>query len=400
MIAEQETMCALIISAAEAGALRKLVFSQPFEKETAPRQTGRLCLHRGERILLIEEQYEGGRVAQKLVRLSDVAEELTARLPLYRSVNLLTAAGDAELRVNKKGHAHLQGGERLGAKLSSDEPRFATAVNILPLMREKNRILRGDEPFLKALGVSDANGRIHDKRQAKFRQIDRFLEHLSDLYPSLPGDKDLLIYDLCCGKSYLSFAVYHYLHELCGRRVRMICIDLKRDVIDYCVDVARRAGFDGMEFICGDVRRAVPAQQPDLVISLHACDIATDIVLEQAIALKAGAILATPCCHRYLSDRIQCPDLAFVTDHPQLRNKLAEALTDGLRLLRLEEAGYAVTAMELTDPDDTPKNTLLRAVRRRPSAKTDAAREAAALRYRAALAFLLGENTDRFPETI
>lgn len=396
MISERQRICELAALAIRAGVLRKLVLSAPLEKEAPLRQSGKLVMHRERRIFLLETQYEGGRVSQKLIEPENAEAELAPLIPLYGQVNLLTSEGDAELRVNRKGHAHLVGDTKLGARLGGEEAP-TVALDILPLENKKNYILQGDEPFLVALGVSDAKGRVHDKKRAKFRQINRFLEHLADVYGELPKEGPLLVYDLCCGKSYLSFAVYHYLSHLCGREVRMVCVDLKRDVIEYCDGVAKVAGLDGMEFICGDVRYAVPAKQPDLVVSLHACDIATDIVLRRAVELSAKVILATPCCHRHLSERLDCPALDFVTSEPQLRGKLAEALTDGLRLLRLSREGYSASAVELTDPDDTPKNTLLRAVLRK---KSPAAREAADRRYREALAFLLGRDANDFPEEL
>jgi SAM-dependent methyltransferase len=270
----------------------------------------------------------------------------------------------------------------------------------LPIDREKKHILTGQEPFLTALGISDKNGRVHDKRQAKFRQINRFLEHVESIYTALPSEGVLTVYDLCCGKSYLSFAVYYYLTAVKGRALRMTGVDLKQDVVDDCNKIAATCGFTGMTFLSGDVRTAVPHGKPDMVISLHACDIATDIVLDRAMALHADVILSTPCCHRYLSNRLFCGPLDFVAKHPQLRGKLCEALTDGLRLLRLDMNGYDVMATELTDPENTPKNTLLRAVRRRSfDASSSAAQEKRAI-YQQTLSYLLGDAAAHYLEEI
>lgn len=144
----------------------------------------------------------------------------------------------------------------------------------------------------------------------------------------------------------------------------MTGVDLKPDVIEYCSKTASALGFDGLEFICGDVREYDSSEKglPQLVVSLHACDIATDIVLAQASRWNTRVILSTPCCHHALAHVIDCPELGFVTEHPFLSRKLCDALTDAARLKLLESKGYSVTALELTDPDDTPKNVLLRAV--------------------------------------
>ncbi len=392
----REEFLALLTAAVEGGALRRVVFSCPRDKAGAARQSGRLCTHRGGRVLLLEAAYPGGRVSQKICPLPTVAAEAEALLLAFRQADLVTEGGQAELRISQKGKATLTGGGALRLALSGQ----TSFVPDVPLDRVKSHLLQGDEPFLQALGISDARGRVHDKRQAKFRQINRFLEYLSTVYSSLPETGALRVYDLCCGKSYLSFAVYHYLAVMQQRTVQMVCVDLKRDVMEDCARIATALGYDGMSFLAGDVRTTTPAERPDLVVSLHACDIATDLVLQKAVALQAGVILSTPCCHRYLSHHIQSPALAFVTGSPQLRGKLCDALTDGLRMLYLEAQGYATTATELTDPENTPKNTLLIARRRPtfdPHSPAAMAKEQA---YADALHFLLGEGAPHYLEEI
>ena len=386
----ESALLSLIRDAAEGGFLRKLVFSQPFTAGDAARAEGRVCRHRDARVLRVESAYDGGRVSQKIISLPDIPVELAPFVGAYRQINLLTSAGDAELRTSRKGKRTLLGDgplrRKMGDAAGAQRPLYET-----PLEREKHRILTGEEPFLRALGISDADGRVHDKRQAKFRQINRFTEYLADVYGDLPADGPLTVYDLCCGKSYLSFAVYHYLTALRGREVRMLCMDLKRDVMADCATIAGALGFDGMTFRAGNIRTDLPrAEQPDLVISLHACDTATDMVLHTAVRRGARVILSTPCCHRELSRRIACAPLSFVSDEPQLRGKLCEALTDGLRLLYLRASGYTAAATELVDPEDTPKNTLLRAVRRSCDPAADPVCLAARKRYEETLAFLLG----------
>ncbi len=390
-----ERMTALIALSAAEGVLRKLVLSLPTENASAPRQSGKLCRMRGGRALVMESAFEGGRVSQTLYKPDRINEEIGALLSTYREVNLLTSAGDAVLKTSKKGTVTLLGADKLEAALRADGGELVRYD--LPIDRTVKHILTGGEPFLRVLGIADAKGRVHDKRQGKFRQINRFLEYLADVYPKFPANGELLIYDLCCGKSYLSFAVYHYLTALCGRRVRLIGIDRKGDVMADCSSFATRLGFTGMEFRTGDVRTCpTPERAPDLVMSLHACDIATDIVLSRAVNLGAQIILSTPCCHRQLSRYMNCAPLSFVTRHPQLTGKLCDSLTDGLRLLALEAAGYEVMATELTDPENTPKNTLLRAIRRPGFSKNSREAEEKRTRYRAALDFLLGDRADDY----
>ena len=393
----RETLTQLILLAAERGTIRRLTLSKP-QNGAATRVVGRLSLARGQNVLAFEETLGGGKVHHGALRVETLATTLPPLLAPYAQINLMTGAGDAELRTSKRGQETLLGGDALLRRLRSGEQPLDTFMGALD--REKRYLLTGDEPFLRALGVSDATGRVHDKKQGKYRQINRFLEYVSDIYGDLPKTGRLTVYDLCCGKSYLSFAVYHYLHVLRGREVDMLCMDLKEDVIAYCRGVAGDAGFSGMRFIAGDIRLTPRDVHPDLVISLHACDIATDIVLETAADLGAGVILSTPCCHRYLNRRLSDPALAFVAAYPHLRGKLCEVLTEGLRLARLKSRGYTVTASELTDPDDTPKNTLLIA-RRRADFSEDSP-EAAALNteYRALVSRLTGADPDEYLKEI
>ncbi len=391
----KERLSALIRTSAQEGSLKRLTFSRPRKEGDAGRISGRLCLFRDAPVLALESLFSDGKVKHSRLSLPLDEGALMPLIRAYAQVNLSTSQGDAEYRCSQKGKEFLA-----APKGMSTAP--ATVGLTLPtegLDRKKKRFLNGDEPFLRELEIADASGRIHDKKQPKFRQINRFLEHLSEIEEALPKTDPLVIYDLCCGKSYLSFAVYHYFTVLCHRRVDMLCLDLKQDVMDFCAEAARRLSFDGMRFLAEDVRRT-PTGRPGLVISLHACDIATDLVLSQGIRLQADVILSTPCCHHTLSDHLRFPALQFVTEQPQLRRKLSEALTDGLRCLRLSAAGYRVTALELTDPDDTPKNTLIRAVRNKRFSADSAAAAKASAAYREALHTLFGEGAQAYLDAI
>ncbi len=392
----KDKLHSLILDALFSGALRKLVFSKPEGGEVG-KITARLCSHKGEVLLAMETLMPDGKALHKNVPLDGAEAELSPLPARYMQINLLTSCGNAEYRRNKKGHEALLGEKELSRALKEAKPSFSEAL-AERLERSKNYILSGSEPFLICLGISDKNGRVHDKRQAKFRQINRFLEHVRDVEDKLPGEGKLLIYDLCCGKSYLSFAVYHYFTVLKGREVEMLGMDLKADCMAFCADAARKLGFHGMHFETGDIRTITRERAPHLVLSLHACDIATDIVLHFAASVRAGVILSTPCCQHDLLGKLDIPALRFVSDHPKLSGKLCEALTDALRLARLRAHGYETAALELTDPDDTPKNTLLRAVLRQGF--TDAKKQRAEEEYRAALRFVLGKEANDYPEEI
>ena len=178
----------------------------------------------------------------------------------------------------------------------------------------------------------------------------------------------------------------------------MLGMDLKEDCMRFCADLARVLGFEGMRFLTGDIRTVPATPAPHLVLSLHACDIATDIVLQFAASVKAGVILSTPCCQHDLLGKINLPALSFVTDYPKLSGKLCEAITDGLRLARLRTMGYDTAALELTDPENTPKNTLLRAVRIANFDPAGKKAQKAREEYAAALHFVFGEDKADYPE--
>ena len=385
-------LCDAIILSSKKGMLRKAVFSKSKNKQTIKAVASPITL--GDNLCLQIEYFQSDNKAiHKNVKLDDNA--LSALLQIatdFCQINVLTAVGDCEYRESNKGKKILLGGDKLIKKLENTQAVSpVTATN----NKEKNYILDGSEPFLIHLGVSDKNGRVYDKKRSKFRQINRFLELVRDVEDRLPEGK-IRICDLCCGKSYLSFAVYHYFANIKNYQVKMTGIDLKPDVISHCSEIARELGFDGLEFICGDINEYVTDELPSLVISLHACDIATDIVLTKAAEWNTDVILSTPCCHHELNHSIRCDALSFITDYSMLRQKLCDAATDALRLKRLESQGYSVVALELIDPDETPKNIMLRAVKKKNFNKYSKDAQKALEEYLAARKFLLGEDTDKY----
>ena len=382
---------ALIESAFKREVLKKLVFSRQKEGAVA-KISCRLVAHRGRRILAAEYSLPGDTVSHKNIGEDELTRELSAIIENYRQVNLITTLGDAEFKSSKGGKEIVLGGENLKKKLGGEKLQFESAIEALD--KKKNYILSGEEEFLIRLGISSRDGRVHDKKQGKFRQINRFLEHIEDIYPKLRRDGEIKIFDLCCGKSYLSFAVYYYLTAVKGRQVYLYGADLKRDVIIWCDGVAKELGYTGMHFEVGDILKILPDVTPDMVISLHACDIATDIVLDTAVRLDAKIILSTPCCHRYLNGKVAAKELRFVTEYPHLSNKLCEALTDSIRVARLRAQGYSVTALELTDPENTPKNTLIKAFKNEKIGEKE--RQKLNEEYEAILSFVLGDKKDSY----
>lgn len=357
--------------------LKKIVLSRPSDK-TIVKTTASLFEKGGLLYMQFETLHTDGKATHVNVSAGS-AGEYAERIfrEGYRQADILAAGGSCTALISSSGAIHIK-----------NNIKTAPAAEIRQHDSDKHYILneKSAYPFLYLLGISDENGRVFDKKRAKFRQINRFLEIIGDIYDKLPQDK-LIICDLCCGKGYLTFAVYWYLTEKMGRTADIYGVDLKSDVIAECSDFAEQLGFTGMHFIHGDAYNFTPPGHPALVISLHACDTATDIVLAGAVKQEAEVILSTPCCHHELNSQIDCPPLSFITEHSILRQKLCDAATDALRTLRLQAEGYDVTAIELIDPDETPKNVLLRAVK----SKTGLAREkkeALLKEYKAACALL------------
>ena len=254
--------------------IRKIVFSGPRGASTV-RVEAKPIILKGEKCFCFETFTTDNKAMQKNIAFSDVPEYVSSlAVSDFRQTNILTSGGDCTVLVSKKGKVTVINKIKSGAAV---EP---SAHN-----REKKYIIdaRENAAFLSALGVCDENGNIFDKKRAKFRQINRFIELLDDVYDSLPKAGTLTVCDLCSGKSYLTFAVYHYLTAIKGREIEMYGVDLKADVIDYCEKLSQKLGFDGLNFICADISTFKTERAPDLVVSLHACDTATDIVLAYAI---------------------------------------------------------------------------------------------------------------------
>jgi SAM-dependent methyltransferase len=222
-------------------------------------------------------------------------------------------------------------------------------------------------PFLVELGVMTADGRVRSSRYDKFRQVNRFLELVDDVVPSLRTDGTLRVVDFGCGKSYLTFAIHHLLTELRGRDVEIVGLDLKDDVIDACSALAARFGTEGLRFEQGDIAGFDAREKIDLVVSLHACDTATDEALAQAIRWQADVILAVPCCQKEAYRQIQSSLLGPVLRHGLAKERLAALVTDTLRAQLLELSGYRTQLVEFVSLEHSAKNVLIRAVTGTPA---------------------------------
>lgn len=232
--------------------------------------------------------------------------------------------------------------------------------------RTKNYILEEGTPipFLVELGVQTAEGKIVKAKYDKFKQINRYLEFIRDVLPILPKDRTVNIIDFGCGKSYLTFAMYHYLKIMNGYDIRVIGLDLKDDVIERCNGLAEKFGYsEALKFIRGDISTFEGDYQPDMVVTLHACDTATDYALEKAVRWGASVILSVPCCQHEINKQIACEELEPILKYGLLKERMAALITDGIRANLLENMGYDTQILEFIDMEHTPKNLLIRAVK-------------------------------------
>lgn len=283
----------------------------------------------------------------------------------FRQMQLESEKGNVNVLVSKKGKFTIKGKKNPQAiqqNCCQDEVRRKEELSH---NRKKRYILEEGRPvdFLIDLGVMTREGRIVHARYDKFRQINRFLEFVEDILPKLARDREITILDFGCGKSYLTFAMYYYLHELKSYDIRIIGLDLKTDVIRKCNELAKKYQYGKLTFLEGNIADYTGAEEVDMVVTLHACDTATDFALAKAIGWNAKVILSVPCCQHELNRQMKNDVLSPIMNYGLLKERMAALVTDGLRAEYLKREGYDVQVLEFIDMEHTPKNILLRAVK-------------------------------------
>ncbi len=340
--------------------------SDPVHKDTDTRVRIRSLDPDGNRYQI--ERFRDNKAYHENMNAHELAARFAELFPLvFRQAVCTFIDHDIHARSSKKGTVTVKRTER--------KESTACLVETLSHNRQKKYLLPEGIPlpFLRELGVCAADGKIIAAKYDKFRQINRFLEFIEDISGELAaivretGGKELTIVDFGCGKSYLTFAAYWYLHEQKGLPVTIVGLDLKEDVIERCNTLALSCGYRKLFFEVGDIAGYRGLDKADMVISLHACDTATDFALAQAIAWKARVIMAVPCCQHelngLLAEHNAPPPLEAAFRHGLIRERMAALLTDSLRASLLEQAGYRVQILEFIDMSHTPKNVLIRAVR-------------------------------------
>lgn len=285
----------------------------------------------------------------------------------FRQMQIQSQRADVTVLVSKKGKVTIKRREKADSLPDRDQalPQGASFDMIAAHNREKQYILKEGQPvdFLVDLGVMTREGKVVRAKYDKFRQINRFLEFIKDILPALERGRRLHMIDFGCGKSYLTFAMYYYLRELNGFDIEITGLDLKKDVIEHCNSLARRYGYEHLQFLHGDIASYEGQGNVDMVVTLHACDTATDAALYKAVLWNAKVILSVPCCQHELNRQIQCPSMSAVFQYGLLKERMAALVTDGLRAELLNAAGYKTQVLEFIDMEHTPKNILIRAVR-------------------------------------
>ena len=301
------------------------------------------------------EDYKQKQVFHQNLSGKEALEKIGEWMQEMQQLELMHQDGRVNMLVSKKGKITLKQSEN-GCQV----PQADLTHN-----RKKKYILdpQVKVPFLEDLGVQTSEGKIVHSRYDKFRQINRFLEFVEDILPALPKDREVVILDFGCGKSYLTFAMYYYLHELKGYDIRIIGLDLKEDVIRHCNELRTRYGYEKLDFLTGDIADYDGVDQVDMVVTLHACDTATDFALDKAIRWNAKVILSVPCCQHELNRQISNEILAPAFKYGLIQERMAALFTDAIRGNLLEEAGYQVQLLEFIDMEHTPKNILIRAVK-------------------------------------
>lgn len=299
---------------------------------------------------------EGAKMLHRNYRREELVGFLKESLDgTYSQLQVQGRQADGGVLVSKKG--------KHTVKIKPHEVK--ENAKILSHNRVKQYILPQGKPvpFLVDLGVMTREGRVREAAYDKYRQINRFLEFIQDVLPKLPKDREITIVDFGCGKSYLTFAMYYFFRELKGYQVKIIGLDLKEDVIRRCSRLAEEYGYDNLQFLQGDIAGYEGLEKADMVVTLHACDTATDFALAKAVQWDAKVILSVPCCQHELNGKIRTDLLAPVLKYGILKERMSALITDGIRANLLESAGYSVQILEFIDMEHTPKNLLIRAVK-------------------------------------
>ncbi|OON93555.1 MAG: SAM-dependent methyltransferase [Candidatus Epulonipiscioides saccharophilum] len=327
------------------------IFSNPRKKEGPKKITIRPVVIKDNPLFQVET-FQDNKAFHQNVTKSELIDLVSQNYKHFKQLQLYTDESDFSILINKKGDTTIK-------KVAATK-KMATNITH---NKEKKYILNDatSKEFFIILGIMDQNGEIKPSKYDKFKQINKYIEIIDNVIDEL----NLTFYriiDFGCGKSYLTFALYHFLKNIKQKDVEIIGLDLKEDVITLCNQLSAKLGYTDLKFQIGDIGNFILEGQIDLVISLHACNTATDLAIYKGILWKSKAILAVPCCHHEAYTQINNETLDPIFKHGILKEKIASLITDGLRGNLLEVFSYKVSIIEFIDSTHTPKNILIKAI--------------------------------------
>ncbi len=299
------------------------------------------------------EKFTDKQAFHENINETDIVSRMLELASQFKNANIFTAEADYQVLISKKGSVRI-------VKLSPTK-----TISIGSHNKTKKYIIPDNDPcdFLIELGVMNKDGKVLAKKYDKFKQINKFLEIVDDSVDNANLKSDYKIIDFGCGKAYLTFALYYYFYKIKKVNVQIVGLDLKTDVINFCNDVAKKLNYSHLRFENGDIKDYNTNLDIDMVVTLHACDNATDAALVKAIKWNADIILSVPCCQHEFFDKIGNNNLESMLKHGLIKERLSSLVTDSLRSLFLETKGYKVQLVEFVDMEHTPKNILIRAVK-------------------------------------
>ena len=357
----QEELTALLRETVDGG-LYQVILSNPREKDKAFKIKVRPVLVKGN-ILFQKTTYEGTKVFHENLEGEEMIRQMKQMLASgFKQCEIEHRLYKAVVLVSKKGKMTIK---RKRTENTETEPEEVRKLQLAHNRVKKYILEEGiPVPFLVDLGVQTKEGRIVRSRYDKFKQINRFLEFIEDVLPTLSREKTVHIIDFGCGKSYLTFAMYYYLHDLMGYDVEITGLDLKEDVIADCNRLSVKYGYDKLYFMKGDIANYEGQDTVDMVVTLHACDTATDYALAKAVKWGSKVILSVPCCQHEINKQIYNEELSSLLGYGIIKERMAALVTDAVRANLLAAEGYETSILEFIDMEHTPKNLLIRAIKR------------------------------------
>ena len=305
----------------------------------------------------------------EVLSIDKLFEKIAGDAQSYETISLIYKERGTDILIS----ADNKNVKMTNTEVKDDDVDFDNANASKPMhsLGETSTLLNRDyyikvgkaDALLKEIGIMTKDGKVKNDKIRKYNQIDHYVELLEGILDKLPKNNTINILDCGCGKSYLTFVLNYYLTEVKKRKCHFIGLDYSEGVIEASKKMAENLGYRNMEFHAIDINNYVPDKKINVVISLHACDTATDMALALGIRVNSDVIIAVPCCHRELLNQYSYEPFKGILKHGVFKARMADMLTDGMRALLLEAKGYEVSVVEYISPLETPKNLMIRAIK-------------------------------------